>query len=116
MKYIYSNITSAPNIDHYDFRGEQDSGILCDIMCSTMVDKGVNCLSYQEDLSELWIFFVNELSSEDKVKLDTIVQNNPIYIEPVEIIVTSTLDPVKPDGTKVKIGVDENGILYTETL
>lgn len=66
MIYEYTNKTSCPNID----------GITLDISTSTMINKNLDHIRWDEDTEMLKVFWQDTLSADDKTKLDVIVANN----------------------------------------
>ena len=68
MTYKYQNKVTFPNLDqiHIDIT---QSG-------SGMIDQSIEWCRWDEDISELCIYFTNTLDAEDKTELDTIVTNN----------------------------------------
>lgn len=76
MKYEYNNIHTEPNLATYDIDEILISGIHYDVLNGDMVDKSIDGCTWHEDTELLYIVFENVLSSEDKIKLDTIVINN----------------------------------------
>lgn len=94
MKYIYNNIENEPDLitssiksrieANEEVSGEMIvvfyeeiiSGIHYDVEISNMTDKSIEYCLWNESTEELDIYFTNELSSEDKIILDDIVNNN----------------------------------------
>ena len=78
MEYIYNNIPNTINYDIEDNITNEPyiQGIHNDIANSNMVDKSIDWCRWDEDTSILEIYFINILSSQDKLELDTIVSNN----------------------------------------
>jgi len=76
IEYIYLNKSIEPNLSTTDEEGNIISGIHYDVPNSDMEDKSLDWCRWDEDLAQIIVVFENELSSEDKTKLDTIVDNN----------------------------------------
>lgn len=66
MEYLYDNIAEVPNLD----------GIHQGVSASDMSDKSLEWCRWDEMTKKLKVVFTNSLSSEDKLKLDSIVSNN----------------------------------------
>jgi hypothetical protein len=66
MKYIYNNKLLSPNLDQ----------IHIDISNSEMIDKSIEWCRWDEDTTILQVKYTNVLSSEDKIILDQIVEND----------------------------------------
>jgi hypothetical protein len=75
-EYVYKNITESPNISTYNEFHELISGIHYDVQESTMTDKSLVGCDWFQKTAELKVYFENELSAEDKTKLDQIIQDN----------------------------------------
>jgi len=76
MEYIYSGITTRPNLATPDESGNLVSGIHYDVAYSEMSDKGIQWCRWEEGEAKLFVCFSNELSSGDKTLLDAIVEAN----------------------------------------
>jgi hypothetical protein len=91
MEYIYTSSTK-PNIEtfesnvileedefgnmHIQYVYDLCSGVLYDIQNSEMTDKNIDYLSWEEEESKIYVYFQNELSSNDKTILDQIISDN----------------------------------------
>ena len=80
MNYEYEDITSQPNIATFERNVDGvyilASGIQYDVANSAMTNKTIEGGTWRETEETLTIIFTDELSTEDKTLLDTIVENN----------------------------------------
>lgn len=83
--YKYPNKTTSPTLNDARYVEnptpppdyiEERFGIIPDIGNSDMIDKTVEYADWDKETELLQVIFTNELSAEDKTKLDTIVTNN----------------------------------------
>ena len=74
--YNYNNIASADIVTWNEEGDTMISGIHYDVMNSEMNDKDIDCCRWDEDESELKLWFDNSLSAEDKDILDNIIDDN----------------------------------------
>jgi len=75
-EYEYTGIKNEPNIETTDDEGNLISGIGYDIENGDMTDKSYQYATWWESTSKMIIVFENELSIDDKSKLDKIVTDN----------------------------------------
>jgi len=76
MEYTYSNIENKPDLLTNDEEDNMLSGIHYDIINSEMINKNIDYCLWNENDENLHIFYNNELSQDDKMILDDIVNNN----------------------------------------
>ena len=77
-EYEYTGIKNEPNIETVDDEGNLISGIGYDIANSDMADKSYQYATWWQSTATLIVVFENELSLDDKSKLDKIVGNNTL--------------------------------------